>query len=124
MPLVLPPPLEPYRAFLGRLERYFGVPGVSYVLSESTPDVASIPAQRTVLIGRKWRRAGRHEQEKRILHEMAHLWGLRHDDYARSIGYFSDPQRDRWSRAVYAHFRAGAARFDPAQFKVERYSHA
>ncbi|MCX6022518.1 MAG: hypothetical protein NTZ05_12455, partial [Chloroflexi bacterium] len=71
----LPELLRPHAAFLRRAEAYFGLPAgaVSYEINDSIPDIAAIPAQRRVLIGRRWRRAGPDEQRKRLVHELAHI---------------------------------------------------
>lgn len=117
----LPPMLAPHAAFLRRAEAYFGLPPgrVTYEMADNVPDIASIPALARVLIGRRWRRAGHAEQQKRLTHELAHIGaGLPHDDHSRSIGYYSNPARDRWSRAVYADILAGTRRFDPVRFGV------
>ena len=117
-----PDVLRPHAAFLRRAEAYFGLPTgrVRYELHPGTPDIAAIPARRTVLLGRRWLKSPPTSQEIKLTHELAHLGaGLQHNDTARSLGYYSNPRRDRWSRAVHADILAGTPRFDPAKFGLE-----
>lgn len=116
MSYILPPALEPHRGFLHRMERYFSLTGVTYRLDLAVPDIASQPGRRLILIGRNWQRAGQQEQRKRLTHEALHLWGLPHSTAMRSLGYYSQPGRDRWTWLVYQDIVAGTPRFRPTQF--------
>lgn len=117
---VLPPALETHRAFLRRMERYFGLSGVEYRLDPAVVDIAAERSRGLILIGRKWHRAGAQEQRKRLTHEALHLWGLPHSAAMRSLGYYSRPERDRWTRLVYRDILAGTPRFRPAKFGLGR----
>lgn len=113
---MLPAILQPDAGTLARLEAYFGLRGVRYEDAPSVPDIASAPAAKLVLLGRRWRRDTPEVRLKKVCHELLHLWGLPHDQHMRDLGYYSNPRRDRFTWDVWRDFRRGARRFEPAKF--------
>ncbi len=89
---------------LKKMMKQLHVPALEITIDRnSNRDIAvylgkSIPY---ILCGRKWLVAPFHERQKRLLHELLHVRGLRHDNKARSAGYYSNPSRDTLSKTVY-----------------------
>lgn len=75
------------------------------------PDIASIPSQERILLGRKYRGSSRRLKRQKILHEWGHIaGGLVHDEKAREMGYFSSPRRDRYTRELLKEYDMAVSR--------------
>lgn len=100
----LPTALAPEdRRRLSRLMRQVGIQAVTVdVQPTSKRDIAVYLGRLPrIIVGQKWMKAAPHERAKRMLHELCHVKGARHDGQARKMGYFSNPDRDVFTRKLY-----------------------
>jgi hypothetical protein len=56
---------------------------------------------RVITVTREWARQGMHERRKRLLHEGLHLVGFGHGAKERKMGYYSQPAKDTYTKALY-----------------------
>jgi len=54
-----------------------------------------------ITVTREWARQGMHERRKRLLHEGLHLVGFGHGAKERKMGYYSQPAKDTYTKALY-----------------------
>ena len=124
MPGKLPEPIKKYRSFLNRVENYFDIPHnqVKYVINApTTHDIASIPANNTLLFGTEWLKLkDEKDRKRRIIHEFLHLskYHYPHAEFMRKRGYFSHPSKDKLSWRLKAEIDKGVKEFRPERFKL------
>ena len=105
-----------YTPSLRSMIRYKGLKKVTVTFG-GTPDIASIPGEGVILIGRGWVKADKmrpeargslhRERKKRFMHELIHIAdGLEHNERSRKLGYYSDPARDTYTWAEYARWES------------------
>lgn len=89
-------------AWLVKAMQRLGIPKVE-VESSGPGDLCVWLGEETprIRVGSKWHAAKPHERRKRLLHELLHVKGLRHNAQSRKLGYYSNPERDSYSRKVY-----------------------
>jgi len=56
---------------------------------------------KTITVTREWARQEMHERRKRLLHEGLHLVGFGHGAKERRMGYYSQPAKDAYTKALY-----------------------
>lgn len=61
-------------------------------------DIASWPRERIILLGREFRKSSPRLKRQKLMHELVHFAGVEHDAAARRLGYYSQPERDGFSR--------------------------
>ena len=54
-----------------------------------------------ITVTREWARQGMHERRKRLTHEGLHLVGFGHGAKERRMGYYSQPAKDSYTKALY-----------------------
>lgn len=104
------------RRFVRRALRYFGIKRVGFT-DMAHRDILVVLSQPPVIhLGKRWRAALPSDRQRRIAHELLHVYGYGHNQAMRQRGYYSKPQRDRLSWTVYRDIVAGTRRFMPQRF--------
>ncbi|MDP2729080.1 MAG: hypothetical protein Q8O55_01190 [Dehalococcoidales bacterium] len=90
-----------------RLMKHMKVPKLKVTIEpESSRDIAVYLSDDPkhvphIIAGKRWLAAHHHERCKRMLHELAHIAGKRHDGKSRQAGYYSNPEKDQYTRDLY-----------------------
>lgn len=99
---------------------YFGIRRAVAVVDVGAGDIAYTAHPRpTILLGPGFRQTRGAARRRKLVHELLHAVGIRHDGRARARGYYSAPDRDELSRRVYADLLRGSQRFDPRRWGLE-----
>ena len=89
--------------FLGRALAHLNVPRVDVQVNpESTADIwieLGNPLPQ-VVCGQKWIGSNPTLRKTKLVHEVLHAKGMRHDAKSRQMGYYSNPERDTYSPKV------------------------
>lgn len=81
--------------------KYFGLKRVRLIVTdgkEDYPDIWCSPEKGKIWANQEWAKQKPTERRKRIVHELLHFVGMKHDYF---IGYNTYPGLDIYSRKVY-----------------------
>jgi len=91
--------------FLKKVMRRFNIKAIAVQWSDYSrtrhPDIWCFPYDNPpkIVVTAEWKRQTQGERQKRLLHECLHIVGMEHDE---KIGYSTYPDRDIYSRRLYA----------------------
>ena len=90
--------------FLRQAMKHFGVKKLRVQWDDYSrtkyPDIWCYPWENppVIVVTAEWNRQNVDERRKRLVHEILHLKGMKHDE---SVGYSTHPERDSYSMQVY-----------------------
>ena len=104
--------------FTRRAIRYFGIEAVDLEINPRVKDInvhlgETVPV---IHLGREYVASNPEKRRQKIVHELIHAYGVPHCASMRRRGYYTYPDRDRFSREVLADIERGSPQFDPGRF--------
>lgn len=95
---------------LGKALGALGVPRVDVQINPASQGDIHIllnPGLSQIVCGQKWIQSNPTLRKTKLVHEVLHAAGIRHDARSRKLGYYSNPNRDRYSPRVYRQIIGG-----------------